>query len=166
MANYPTYDPSNYENVSNTNLFENAAIDDAIEPGSSMKTLTTPAALDLGVIQPNTSFYDPAHWVIDGFNITDIEQDGGPREQNIASILALSLNTGATWMLMQMSQPGGTQINQHGIDDWYNYMVNHFRLGQKTGIEQGYDRVWSRSASHSHTDGCRSFKYYQRGYLL
>jgi len=139
MANYPTYDPSNYENVSNTSLFENAAIDDAIEPGSSMKTLTTPAALDLGVIQPNTSFYDPAHWVIDGFNITDIEQDGGPREQNIASILSLSLNTGATWMLMQMSQPGGTQINQHGIDDWYNYMVNHFRLGQKTGIEQGYE---------------------------
>ena len=139
MANYPTYDPSNYDNVSNTSLFENAAIDDAIEPGSSMKTLTTPAALDLGVIQPNTSFYDPAHWVIDGFNITDIEQDGGPRDQNIASILALSLNTGATWMLMQMSQPGGTQINQHGINAWYNYMVNHFRLGQKTGIEQGYE---------------------------
>jgi cell division protein FtsI/penicillin-binding protein 2 len=139
MANYPTYDPSNYQSVTNANLFENAAIDNAIEPGSTMKILTTPAALDLGVIQPNTSFYDPAHWVVDGFNITDIEQDGGPREQNIASILALSLNTGATWMLMQMSQPGGTQINQHGINSWYDYMVNHFRLGQTTGIEQGYE---------------------------
>jgi cell division protein FtsI/penicillin-binding protein 2 len=139
MANYPTYDPSNYQSVSNPILFENAAIDNAIEPGSTMKTLTTPAALDTGVIQPDTSFYDPAHWVIDGFNITDIEQDGGPRIQTIANILALSLNTGATWMLMQMSQPGGTQINQHGIDTWYNYMVNHFRLGQTTGIEQGYE---------------------------
>ena len=139
MANYPTYDPSNYQTVSNVNLFENAAIDNAIEPGSTMKILTTPAALDLGVIQPNTSFYDPAHWVVNGFNITDIEQDGGPRQQNIASILALSLNTGATWMLMQMSQPGGIQINQHGINSWYDYMVNHFRLGQTTGIEQGYE---------------------------
>jgi len=139
MANYPSYDPSNYQSVTNPNLFENAAIDNAIEPGSIMKILTTPAALDLGVIQPDTTFYDPAHWVVDGFNITDIEQDGGPRDQNIASILALSLNTGATWMLMQMSQPGGIQINQHGINSWYNYMVNHFRLGQSTGIEQGYE---------------------------
>ncbi len=136
MANYPTYDPANYQNVTNPKLFENAAITDAIEPGSVMKTLTTPAALNLGVIQPNTSFFDPAHWVVDGFNITDIKIDGGPREQNIASILALSLNTGAVWMLMQM---GGGQIDQKGMDAWYNYMVNHYRLGQITGIEQGYE---------------------------
>jgi stage V sporulation protein D (sporulation-specific penicillin-binding protein) len=139
MANYPTYDPSNYQSVSNANLFENAAVTNAIEPGSTMKTLTTSAALDQGVIQPNETFYDPAHWVVDGFNITDIEQDGGAREQSIASVLALSLNTGATWMLMQMSDPGNTIINQKGIDAWHNYMVNRFRLGQPTGIEQGYE---------------------------
>jgi stage V sporulation protein D (sporulation-specific penicillin-binding protein) len=139
MANYPTYDPSNYANVTDPTLFQNAAVDNAIEPGSTMKTLTTSAALDQGVIQANESFYDPAHWVVDGFNITDIEQDGGARVQNIASLLNLSLNTGATWMLMQMSDPGGTTINQKGIDAWNNYMVNHFRLGQPTGIEQGYE---------------------------
>ena len=42
-----------------------------------MKIMTTAAALDQGVIQPDTTFYDPAHWVVDGFNITDIEEDGG-----------------------------------------------------------------------------------------
>lgn len=139
MANYPTYDPSNYQNVSNASLFENAAVTNAIEPGSVMKTLTTSAALDQGVITPDESFYDPAHWVVDGFNITDIEQDGGAREQNIASILALSLNTGATWMLMQMSNPGGTDINQKGINAWHDYMINHFRLGLPTNVEQGYE---------------------------
>jgi stage V sporulation protein D (sporulation-specific penicillin-binding protein) len=139
MANYPTYNPADYQNVSNPSLFQNATVDNPIEPGSSMKTLTTSAALNQGVITPNESFYDPAHWVVDGFNITDIEQDGGAREQNIASILALSLNTGATWMLMQMSNPGGTTINNKGIDAWHDYMVNHFRLGEPTGIEQGYE---------------------------
>lgn len=139
MANYPTYDPSNYSAVNDPSLFQNAAVDNAIEPGSSMKILTTSAALDQGVIQPDETFYDPAHWLVDGFNITDIEEDGGPRQQSIASILNLSLNTGATWMLMQMSQPGGTQITQKGIDAWHNYMVNHFLLGQETGIEQGYE---------------------------
>jgi cell division protein FtsI/penicillin-binding protein 2 len=139
MANYPTYDPADYADVSNAELFQNAAVDNAIEPGSTMKTLTTSAALDQGVIQPNQTFYDPAHWLIDGFNITDIEQDGGPREQSIASTLALSLNTGATWMLMQMSDPGQTQITQKGINAWYSYMATRFRLGQPTGVEQGYE---------------------------
>jgi cell division protein FtsI (penicillin-binding protein 3) len=136
MANYPTYDPSNYQNVSDPTLFQNAAVTNAIEPGSIMKTLTTAAALDQGVIQPDTSFYDPAHWLVDGFNITDIEQDGGARQQNIASVLALSLNTGATWMLMQM---GGGRIDQQGIEAWNKYMTQRFRLGQPTNIEQGYE---------------------------
>jgi len=138
MANYPTYDPSNYQSVTNPSLFQNAAVTNAIEPGSTMKIMTTAAALNQGVIQPNTTFYDPAHWVVDGFNITDIEEDGGPREQSIASILNLSLNTGATWMLMQM---GGGQINTKARDAWYDYMTKHFRLGQPTGIEQGYEAV-------------------------
>jgi cell division protein FtsI (penicillin-binding protein 3) len=136
MANYPTYDPSNYQNVTDPSVFQNAAITNAIEPGSIMKTLTTAAALNQGVIQPDTTFYDPAHWVVDGFNITDIEQDGGARIQSIASILALSLNTGATWMLMQM---GGGQINAKAINAWHDYMTNHFQLGSPTNVEQGYE---------------------------
>jgi len=139
MANYPTYDPSNYADVTDPAVFENAAVSNAIEPGSIMKTLTTSAALNSGAITPDETFYDPAHWLIDGFNITDIEQDGGAREQSIQSTLALSLNTGATWMLMQMSQPGGTQINMKGIKTWHDYMTSHFRLGQGTGVEQGYE---------------------------
>ena len=139
MANYPSYNPGNYASVTNSKLFDNNVVDYPIEPGSVMKTLTTSAALDSGAITPNETFFDPAHWVINGFNITDIKQDGGARQQNIASILALSLNTGATWMLMQMSQKGNTIINANGINTWHDYMVNHFRLGQPTGIEQGYE---------------------------
>jgi len=136
MANYPTYDPSQYQNVSDPSVFENAAVSSPIEVGSIMKTLTTSAALDQGVITPSTTFYDPAHWLVDGFNITDIEEDGGPGTQSIASLLNLSLNTGATWELMQM---GGGQLNAKGRGIWNDYMVNHFQLGKQTGIEQGYE---------------------------
>lgn len=138
MANFPTYDPSNYQNVSDQKLFQNAAVTNAIEPGSSMKVLTTAAALNEGVINPNTTFYDPAHWLVDGFNITDIEEDGGARQQSIGSILNLSLNTGATWMLMQM---GGGEINQKARNTWYDYLTRHYLFGQATGIEQGYEAV-------------------------
>jgi cell division protein FtsI/penicillin-binding protein 2 len=136
MANYPTYDPANYQAADDPNVYQNGAVTNAIEPGSSMKVLTTAAALNQGVVQPNTTFYDPAHWIVDGFNITDIEEDGGPGQQSIASVLNLSLNTGATWMLMQM---GGGQINSKARNAWYDYMTNHYRLGKPTGIEQGYE---------------------------
>lgn len=134
MANYPTYDPNNYQNVSNPKLFQNSSVTNAIEPGSSMKVLTTAASLDQGVIRPDTKFYDPARWVIDDFTITDIEEDGGARTQNIANLLNLSLNTGATWELMQM---GGGQINRKARDTWYDYMAKRYRFGKPTGIEQG-----------------------------
>lgn len=136
MANLPTYDPSHYQDVTDPRVFQNAVVSNPIEPGSTMKSLTTAAALDQGVIQPNTTFYDPAHWLIDGFNITDIEEDGGARTQSIESTLNLSLNTGATWILMQM---GGGEINSKARTNWNDYMVNHFMLGKDTNIEQGYE---------------------------
>jgi cell division protein FtsI/penicillin-binding protein 2 len=136
MANVPSYDPSNYANVSDSNDFNNASVSHPIEIGSIMKTFTTAAALDQGVIQPNTTYYDPSHWLVDGFNITNIEEDGGAGTRSIDDILNLSLNTGATWELMQM---GGGAINQKARTAWYNYMSEHYMFGKPTGIEQGYE---------------------------
>lgn len=136
IGNAPTYDPSHYFDVSDPNVFQNAAVTHAIEVGSTMKTLTTSAALDQGVIQPNSTFYDPSSWVVDGFRITNIEEDGGPGTRSIADLLNLSLNTGATWELMQM---GGGQIDTKARNAWHDYLVNHFRFGEPTGIEQGYE---------------------------
>ncbi len=136
MANVPTYDPSHYENVSDASLFQNGSVTNAIETGSIMKVLTAGAALNQGVITPTSTFFDPARWVIDGSIVKDVEEDGGARQQSIASTLNLSLNTGATWMLMQM---GDGQINSKARNVWYDYMTNHYRLGKETGIEQGYE---------------------------
>lgn len=136
MANVPSYDPSHYAQVSDPSLFNNAAVSSPLEVGSSMKTLTTSAALDLGVIKENTTYYDPARWTVDAYTITNIEQDGGPGVKSIGDILNLSLNTGATWELMQM---GGGQINAKARDAWHDYLTNHFMFGKKTGVEQGYE---------------------------
>lgn len=136
MANVPTYDPSKYFDVNDASVFQNNSVSKPIEVGSSMKTLTTAAALDQGVIQPNTSYYDPGSWTVDQFRITNIEEDGGAGTRNIAQLLNLSLNTGATWELMQM---GGGQINRKARDAWYDYLSNHYRFGKPTGIEQSYE---------------------------
>jgi stage V sporulation protein D (sporulation-specific penicillin-binding protein) len=136
MANYPTYDPAKYFDVSDPNVFQNGAVSDPIEPGSIMKTLTTAAGLDQGVIQAGTTYYDPAHWLVDGFTIRNIEEDGGPGTKSLTDLLNLSLNTGATWELMQM---GGGTINAKARNAWYDYLTKHYMFGKQTGIEQGYE---------------------------
>ncbi len=138
MANYPTYDPAQFYNVTDSNLFNNASVSSPFEIGSIMKTLTASAALDQGVVTLDSTYYDPGKWSLDGSIVKNVEEDGGPGPSNIAKILNLSMNTGATWMLMQMGHTTGT-VNQMARDKWYDYMVNHFRLGRSTGIEQGYE---------------------------
>lgn len=136
MANFPTYDPSKYYDVSDSSLFNNGAVSHPIEIGSIMKTLTTSAALDSGAIRPDETYNDPAKFTVDGFTITNIEEDGPAGVRSIKDILNLSLNTGATWELMQM---GGGSINAKARNTWHDYMTNHFELGKPTGIEQGYE---------------------------
>jgi cell division protein FtsI/penicillin-binding protein 2 len=138
MANWPTYDPSQYYNVSDASVFNNSAVSSPLEVGSIMKTLTASAALDQGVIKANSTYSDPNHWLLDGHEITNIEEDGGPGTHSVADILNLSINTGATWMLMQMGGKTG-EVTQAGRDRWHDYMTNHFGFGKPTGIEQGYE---------------------------
>lgn len=136
MANVPTYDPGQYYNVEDAAVFQNSAVSHPIEVGSTMKALTTAAAIDMGVINENTTYYDPASWKVNDFKITNIEEDGGAGTRSVKDILNLSLNTGATWELMQM---GGGQINLKGREAWYDYLANHYLFARETGIEQGYE---------------------------
>jgi cell division protein FtsI/penicillin-binding protein 2 len=138
MANWPAYDPAQYYKETDPNVFSNAAVSSPLEVGSIMKTLTASAALDQGAIKPDSTYNDPSRWPLDGHEITNIEEDGGPGTHSIGDILNLSINTGATWMLMQMGGQTGA-VNQKARDAWHDYMVNHFQLGKKTGIEQGYE---------------------------
>ncbi len=136
MANFPTYSPADFSKVQDATVFMNAAVSSPLEVGSIMKPLTAAAALQYGVINKDTTYYDPARFRVDDATITNIEEDGGPGTRSIADILQLSLNTGATWMLMQM---GGGSINEQGRTKWYDFMTAKYGFGTKTGIEQGYE---------------------------
>jgi cell division protein FtsI/penicillin-binding protein 2 len=136
MANVPTYDPSQYYKVEDASVFQNSAVSHPIEVGSTMKALTTASAINQAVINENTTYYDPSFWKINDFKITNIEEDGGAGTRSVKDILNQSLNTGATWELMQM---GGGQINLKARQAWYDYLSNHYLFGHETGLEQGYE---------------------------
>ena len=136
MANYPSYDPAKFSEVENPALFTNPSVSEPLEPGSIMKTLTASAALDTGSVGPDQTYYDPGFFRIDDAVVKNIEEDGGASQRSISDILQYSLNTGATWLLMQM---GDGELNEQGRKVWHDYMTNHYGFGSLTGIEQGYE---------------------------
>lgn len=136
MANYPTFNPSEFAKVADPAVFTNATVSDAFEVGSIMKVLTAAAALNTNAVSKDTSYFDPSFFKIDDATVRNIEEDGGPGTKNIADILQLSLNTGATWLLMQM---GGGKINEKARVTWHDYLIKHYQFGKATGIEQSYE---------------------------
>lgn len=134
MANYPSYDPAKFTEVEDPELYQNAAVSSPLEPGSIMKTLTTAAALDTGSVKPGQTYFDPGFITIDGARVENVVESSGAGTRSLADILRLSLNTGATWLLKQM---GGGELNEQGRQVWHSYMVDHYQLGSRTGIEQG-----------------------------
>src|SRR3989344_3939721 len=136
MANYPSYNPAEFFKVEDQNLFNNANVSSPLEVGSIMKPLTVAAALQQGAIKVSDEYDDPVFFKIDNAVVENVEEVAGAAHRTVTDILTRSLNTGATWVLMQM---GGGEINEKARVAWHDYMVNHYQLGKLTGIEQGYE---------------------------
>jgi cell division protein FtsI/penicillin-binding protein 2 len=120
MASRPSIDITQ-TNVGNSNpdLFRNRSITDAYEPGSVFKLFTMAAALDLGLVTPESMWYDSGAVNFDEWTIRnwDLSANG---EQTVQQILTKSLNTGAAWL-----------SSLCGPDNFYNY-VQSFGFGQVT----------------------------------
>lgn len=136
MANWPAYDPSEFWEVDDPALFSNGVVTAPLEVGSVMKPLTAAAALDHGAVTPGSSYNDPGKWSIDGHDIENVEEAGGPGRYDVQGILRLSMNTGATWLLMQMGGQND-QVTREGREVWHKYLTERYHFGQATGIEQG-----------------------------
>ena len=135
MANYPDFDPSNYTKVTDATAFQNHAVSYAFEPGSVMKAMTTSMSLDLGTINPDTTFTDPNCMQIDDAKICNAEGDEKftGRTFTMTKVLQYSLNTGVMWQLQQI---GGGDITKAARQMMYEYFHDKYRFGQKTGVEQ------------------------------
>jgi cell division protein FtsI/penicillin-binding protein 2 len=136
LANYPSYNPADFQKIEDAAIFTNPAVSSLLEPGSIMKPITLASGLDSGSVSRDQTYYDPSFWKIGDATVRNVEEDGGASVRSMSDILQYSLNTGATWLLMQM---GGGELNQKGREVWYDYLTNHFGLGKPTGIEQGYE---------------------------
>ena len=130
LANYPTYDPGNFneeeryiEKLGRKNIErKNLAISYTYEPGSIMKPMTVSAAVDLGLVGPDTTFVDSGPVV---YSTHTIDNWDGKHHgvQTIAQLLQKSNNIGAAWVGMQV-----------GRDNLYKYLSD-FGIGTISGID-------------------------------
>jgi cell division protein FtsI/penicillin-binding protein 2 len=134
MANYPSYDVSKYQLVTDANLFQNSIVAYAFEPGSVFKTLTTAMSLDLGKITPNTTYEDTFCVKISVSTMCNAPGDEKFQGTNtMTQVLQRSLNTGVVWQLQQI---GGGSITPAAEQTMYDYFSGRFRFGQTTNIQQ------------------------------
>ncbi|PLX28087.1 hypothetical protein C0583_02545 [Candidatus Parcubacteria bacterium] len=127
MCSWPDYDPNHYNEVDDTNVYNNPAIFDAYEPGSIFKTITLAAAIDDGVIEPETTYFDKGYDMVEGWDKpiknSDYETHGGHGNVDMKTVLEESLNTGTIFAVEEL-----------GYEKFSKY-VRKFGFGEKTGIE-------------------------------
>ncbi|HMD90938.1 MAG TPA: penicillin-binding protein 2 [Anaerolineaceae bacterium] len=135
MATTPRLDPNQYWDYAK--LFPgstsyNRAVGTTYEPGSVFKVLTMGAALDAGVVKPDTPFLDTGSIEVGGITIYDWNRGSwGP--QTMLTCMQNSLNVCLSWVAEQM-----------GPKRFYAYL-QAFGIGHKTNIDLGDEVIWPLS---------------------
>ncbi len=157
MANLPNYDPGNYGDVKDASAYINYTTESPYEPASVCKSFAFSAAINEGVMDSETTYFNQGYEIIDGWKIKNATQrDSIYGTINMKTALYWSLNTGSIYALKLL---GGNpdQITQSGREKLYDYYYNKFRLGQATGIElieaEGYipdpNEGWGRDSVYA-----------------
>lgn len=140
MANYPTFEPSDYSKIRDYSRFSNSVVTDQFEPGSGFKMFTMAGGLDSGKVRPETTYNDTGEVELDGYKINN-SSDKKWGVQNMGDVIEKSLNTGVIFVLRSM---GGNpnDITLAGKKLFYSY-VQKFGFGKTTGVEQSGEAAGS-----------------------
>lgn len=120
MANYPAFDPNNYERQG-SNRWRNRAITDTYEPGSTFKAILAAAALEEGIVGEEDLFFcELGRYRYGGRIIRDTKKHGW---LPFARVIQYSSNIGVTKVAHRLRK-----------DRYYEY-IERFGFGEHTGID-------------------------------
>ena len=121
IANYPTFDPNYFGDIRDVSVMRNNALLDVFEPGSIFKPLVMSIAMDLGLIDPNTTMNDSGPLKVGKYIINTF--DGKHLGViSMTQILEQSNNVGMVWVAQKI----GAEKLFEGL--------RHFGIGDKTGL--------------------------------
>jgi cell division protein FtsI/penicillin-binding protein 2 len=121
LANFPTFDPGRYSDVS-AEWWANAATSKSYEPGSVFKLVTMAAALDTGQITPQQMYNDTGVLMVDGQPIRNAENKNYGMVP-VQYALAKSINVITARICLDM-----------GAETFYRY-VRQFGFGSLTEVD-------------------------------
>lgn len=122
MVSYPNYDPNHYDDFAK-DYFKNPAIADSYEPGSTFKVLVMAAAINEGLVKPDTRCdICSGPLTISGYTIRTWNNKYLP-EATMNDVIVHSDNTGMVYV--------GKKL---GVDKLYSY-IGSFGFGNLTGID-------------------------------
>ena len=98
LVNQPDYNPNNRANVTGRQT-RNRSVTDIFEPGSTMKPFTIAAALEDGLVKPETIVQSAGPLAIGGWAINDAHPHGA---LSVAQVIQKSSNVGTARIQLQM----------------------------------------------------------------
>lgn len=128
MANYPTFDPNAYNLVPKEEMarMKNVAVSDVYEPGSVFKIVAASAALEDGLVTPETRFdCTTDHVLYKGREYSLNEDHHFDHPLSVAEIIAKSSNRGAAQLAIKV---GDARFEQY---------ARRFGFGQTLGFPVG-----------------------------
>jgi len=132
MANYPDYNPAEYNKVEDAALFNNNAITKIYEPGSTVKTFTMATGIDKNVAKASDTFNNTDTLRVGDWTIGNATR-GKTGIISFQTAMNWSLNTGFVTIGQRLGN--GENITRSARDTMYEYFHDKFRLGQRSGIE-------------------------------
>jgi stage V sporulation protein D (sporulation-specific penicillin-binding protein) len=121
LAVYPSFDPNRYAQF-DPRLWRDPFVSDTLSPGSVFKPVTAAAALNEGLITPETPFYDPGAITVPGAVIHD-----APGSTLGATVFREGFTHSANVVFVQV----GMRL---GLERFYRYL-DAFGLRGLTGID-------------------------------
>jgi cell division protein FtsI/penicillin-binding protein 2 len=142
MAGAPSFDPNNYGAYASSSgclgqqlAYFNPALYCSYEPGSTLKAVTMAAALDQGLITPDTTINDPGYITFNNqAPMVTNWNNLGYGQETMTQVLEHSANVGAAWVAYYKLGPS----------HYYQYLAR-FGFGQATGIDGAEDPGWYRT---------------------
>ncbi len=124
MASNPSFDPNNFKvhASENPSIFINPSVGHLYEPGSVFKTLIMAAAIDSGVVEPDTKETFTNFTTVDGYEI-HTATDKAYGEQTMTQVMENSDNVAMVWLAEQL-----------GKEKMYEY-INDFGILDRTNID-------------------------------
>lgn len=130
LANFPTYDPNNYNSYPFASL-KNRALTDPVEPGSTFKIVAASAALEEKLVNIGTMIDCSQETIVmpNGY-VARLPRDSHPLGiLSVAEVVAKSSNRGAAHLGVML-----------GEDSFYEY-TRSFGFGEETGLDLGQESI-------------------------